>query len=83
VNRQLSKKDFISLRNEFFNDMTGQRTGYKTRYTEHGISYNHWIGSTVLFRPELRYEHAYDYPAYNGGTSKSQFMLAGDFILFY
>jgi hypothetical protein len=83
VNRQLSKKDFFSIRNEFFNDMTGQRTGYKTRYTEHGLSYNHWIGSTILLRPELRYEHAYDFPAYDGGTRKSQFMFAGDFILFY
>jgi hypothetical protein len=83
LNRQLSKKDFVSLRNEFFNDMTGQRTGFKTRYTEHGLSYNHWIGSTILFRPELRYEHAYDSPAYNGGTSRSQFMFAGDFIFFY
>jgi hypothetical protein len=83
VNRQLSKKSFISLRNEFVNDMRGQRTGYKTRYTENGISYNRWIGSTLLFRPELRYEHAYDAPAFNGGTSKSQFMVAGDVILFY
>ena len=83
VNRQLSKKSFISLRNEFVNDMRGQRTGYKTRYTENGVSYNRWIGSTLLFRPELRYEHAYDAPAFNGGTSRSQFMFAGDVILFY
>lgn len=39
--------------------------------------------STILLRPELRYEHAYDFPVYDGGTRKSQFMFAGDFILFY
>jgi hypothetical protein len=47
------------------------------------ISWNHWIGSTIVFRPELRYDHAYDAPAYNNGTKKSQLMFAGDVILFY
>jgi hypothetical protein len=83
LNRQLSKKDYVSIRNEYFDDMKGQRTGFLSRYTEHALSFNHWIGSTVVFRPELRYEYAYDQPAYNGGTSKSQFMAAGDFVFFY
>jgi hypothetical protein len=83
VNRQLSKKDYISIRNEFFNDIVGQRTGFKTKYTEHAISYNHWIGSTLLFRPELRYEHAYDIVSFDGGTKKNQFMFAADVLFFY
>ena len=83
LNRQLSKKDYISLRNEYFNDMRGQRTGFRTKYTEHEISWNHWIGSTVLFRPELRYEHAYDAPAYDSGLKKSQLMFATDVIWFF
>jgi hypothetical protein len=83
INRQLSAKSYLSLRNEFFNDIVGQRTGFKTRYTEHAISWNHWIGTTVLLRPELRYEHAYDFPAYDGGTSKNQFMAAGDITWLY
>jgi hypothetical protein len=83
VNRQFSKKDYLSIRNEFFDDIVGQRTGYKSRYTEHLLSWNHWIGTTLVFRPELRFERAYDYPAYDGGTKKNQFMLAGDFLIFY
>jgi len=83
VNYQIDAKNFISLRNEYFDDIRGQRTGFKTRYTEHMISWNHWIGSTIVFRPELRYEHAYDAPAYNNGTKKSQLMFAGDMIFFY
>ena len=83
LNRQFGKKDYISLRNEYFNDMRGQRTGFRTKYTEHELSWNHWIGSTVLFRPELRYEHAYDAPAYDSGLKKSQFMLATDVIWFF
>jgi hypothetical protein len=45
---------------------------------EHLISYGHWIGSTVLFRPEIRLEHSYDSAAYNLGTKKTQFVVADD-----
>ncbi len=83
LNRQLGKKDFISLRDEYFDDIKGQRTGYKTRYVEAGISWNHWIGSTLVFRPEIRFEHAFDMQAYNSGTKQSQLMFAGDMIFFF
>lgn len=83
VEKQISKKNYISIRNEYFNDEKGQRTGYKTRYTEHMVSWGHWVGSTILFRPELRFEHAYDQPAYDNGTKRSQFIAAGDMIFFF
>jgi hypothetical protein len=83
TNRQLGKRDFISLRNEFFDDLKGQRTGFKTRYVESGLSWNHWIGSTVTLRPELRWERALDYPAYDGGHRQNQLMFAADFLWFF
>jgi hypothetical protein len=70
--------NYFSFRNEFVDDIKGQRTGYTTRYSEHLISYGHWIGSTILFRPELRLEHSYDKAAFDLGTKKTQFILAGD-----
>jgi hypothetical protein len=81
--RQLDKHNAIIGRTEFFDDLKGQRTGYKTRYSESTISWNHWVGTTVVFRPELRYEHAFDYPAYDGGLKKSQLMFASDMIFFF
>jgi hypothetical protein len=81
--RQISRKDAVIVRNEYFDDLRGQRTGFKTAYTEHDISWNHWVGSTVVFRPELRFDHAYDAPAYDNGGRKSQLMLAADVIWFY
>jgi hypothetical protein len=72
--------DSLNIRNEYVDDMRGQRTGYKTRYTEHLIGIDHWIGSTVTFRPELRLEHSYDLPAYDLGHKKTQFTVAGDLI---
>jgi|GEM_PF-6217708 len=43
----------------------------------------HWIGTTVLLRPEVRYERSYDNPAYQNGTKKSQLTAAGDVIFFF
>ena len=70
--------NYFSFRNEFVDDIKGQRTGYTTKYSEHLISYGHWIGSTVLFRPEIRLEHSYNMAAYDLGTKKTQFVIAGD-----
>jgi hypothetical protein len=81
--RDFGKKNFVTVRNEYMDDMRGQRTGFKTRYSEHLVSWNHWIGTTVVFRPELRYDHAYDAPAYDSGLKKSQLMFAADVIWFY
>ena len=83
VEKQLSKHDYISIRNEYFNDIKGQRTGVKTQYSEHLLGWGHWIGSTILLRPELRFERAYDRPSYDLGTKKNQFAAAGDIIFFF
>jgi len=83
VTRQLGKKNAMILRNEYVDDAKGQRTGFKTRYSEHALSWNHWIGSTIVFRPELRYDVAYDAPAYDSGLKRHQLMFAADMIWFY
>ena len=81
--KEFSKKDYLTIRNEYFNDIAGQRTGYKTQYSEHLIGWGHWIGGSVLIRPELRFEHAYDAPAYNAGTKKTQLVFASDVIFHF
>jgi len=83
VEKQLSGKDYLSIRNEFVNDLKGQRTGFQSRYSEHSIGWGHWIGSTILFRPEARFERSYDVPAYASGTHKNQFVVASDVIFFF
>ncbi|HET7893202.1 MAG TPA: TonB-dependent receptor [Candidatus Sulfotelmatobacter sp.] len=83
VEKQISKHDYFTIRNEYMDDMRGQRTGFKTKYTEHLIGWGHWVGTTVLLRPELRFERSYDVPAYDNGTKKNQLMLAGDVIYFF
>jgi hypothetical protein len=78
VEYEKNSHNYFSFRNEFVDDLRGQRTGYATKYSEHLISWGHWIGSTVLFRPEIRFERSYDMPAYDLGTKKNQFVFAAD-----
>jgi hypothetical protein len=80
VEKQLSAKNFVSIRSDFLDDMKGQRTGFKTRYAEATLMWGHWVGSTILLRPEIRFDRAFDRRAYDNGTRQSQFQLAMDVI---
>ena len=83
LEKQLSSKDYLSIRADTLNDMKGQRTGYKTRYVEETLMWGHWVGSTILFRPEIRFDHSFQVPAYNRGTRHNQFQFAVDVIFKY
>lgn len=77
---QTSDSDFIGLRNEILNDVQGQRTGFKTLYSEHTLSWTHFFSNALLVRPEIRFEHAYNATPYNLGTARSQLTVASDLI---
>ena len=83
IQREFSQHDFISIRSDFLNDKKGQRTGVQTRYSENTLSYSHWFGSTVQLRPELRFDHSWDRPGYDSGTSSSQFTAASDLVIHF
>ncbi len=38
------------------------------------------MNASVLFGPELRFEHSYDVPAYDDGAKNTQFTFAVDVI---
>jgi hypothetical protein len=91
VDRQFGKRNYLTIRNEFFDDMQGQRTGTRTKYSEHLVGWGRWVGTTVLFRPEVRFDHSYNLPAYDSpclpcgqpGTKKSQLTFSSDLIFFF
>jgi hypothetical protein len=95
IEYQAGPHDYISFRTEVFDDIRGQRTGTKGWYTEHLLGWGHWVGTTVLFRPEVRWEHIYnpntglpspnsELPgAYDNGIRHSQLTFAGDIIYFF
>jgi Putative beta-barrel porin-2, OmpL-like. bbp2 len=83
LEKEIDSKNYVSIRNEYLDDMVGQRTGTKSRYSEHLLGWGHWIGTTILLRPEIRYERSYDAPAYDLGHKKNQLTGAGDMIVFF
>ena len=83
LNKQLGPHDFVSFRVDFLNDKKGQRTGYATKYNEGTISYNHWVGTTVQIRPEIRFDHSWARRAYDQGTRTNQFTAATDVVFHF
>ncbi len=49
----------LNIRNEVVDDIKGQRTGTAAIYEEHMVGFDFWAGSTITFRPELSYIHAF------------------------
>jgi hypothetical protein len=80
INKELGAHDYLSFRSDFLNDKKGQRTGYAGRYSEATLSWNHWVGTTVQIRPEIRFDHAWDSTAYDQGTRRNQFTVASDVV---
>jgi hypothetical protein len=80
---RLGPSTFFTVRNEVFDDIVGQRTGVNTIYTEHSIGLTYWPNKLITFRPELRYEHSYDRPAYDLQTRKNQFTASFDVIVHF
>jgi hypothetical protein len=79
LNYRMDALNNFSLRGEFFNDQSGQRTGIKDRYLNWAIGWQHWFSPTVTFRPEIAFYNSLDRKAFNringlngGGESSTQ-----------
>ena len=79
----LSKKDYVTVRNDLLVDPQGNRTSFATAYSSHTIGLVHHFSDLVRLRPELRYERAYAAGAtpYDNGLRKDQFTAAMDVII--
>jgi len=80
---RIARNAFLTVRNEYFNDRVGARTGFATPYSEHAVGITWWPDKLITIRPELRFDHSYDVPAYNNGRDKNQFAFITDVIFHY
>ena len=80
INREVNSKLAIGFRSDFLDDKKGQRTGIATKYTENTLYATRYFGSTVLLRPEIRFDHSWDKPGYNNGAARNQFFVGADLI---
>jgi hypothetical protein len=74
---QFSHKDFITVRNEWWRDEEGERSGFPGTYTSHTIGLTHNFTPWLQVRPEIGYYRNWTMPAFDLGTRKG--MLLGGF----
>lgn len=80
---RIAPSAFFTVRNEVMDDRVGSRTGYATFYSEHSIGITWWPTKIITVRPELRFDHSYDVPAFNNGTRQNQIVFTTDFIVHF
>jgi hypothetical protein len=80
LNREINSKLMIGFRSDMLNDKKGQRTGIAGKYTENTLYATKYIGSTIMLRPEIRFDHSWDRLGYNNGAAKNQFFAGMDLI---
>jgi hypothetical protein len=77
----LDKQNYITVRNEWFRDERGMRTGYAGTYTSHSIGLSHQINDDLLIRPEIGYYRNWTQPAFDNGT-RNGILMAGFDVIF-
>lgn len=80
----LPPTSYLSVRNDFLDDIDRQRTGNKTVHSSYTIGYIRYFGGGLFtFRPDARYDHAYTAGllAYDKGTRRDQFTATLNLIM--
>jgi hypothetical protein len=78
---QLTRRDFITIRNEWWKDTDGERSGFPSTYTSNAIGLTHNITSWWQIRPEIGYYRSWTVPAFDLGTRKNQVMCGMDMTI--
>jgi hypothetical protein len=73
---ELSKKSFITVRNEWWKDERGMRSGFAGTYSSHTIGLTYNFNSLLQIRPEIGYYRNWTQPAFDLGT-KNGIVLYG------
>jgi Putative beta-barrel porin-2, OmpL-like. bbp2 len=76
-----SKRDFITIRNEWWKDEDGERSGFPSTYTSDAIGLSHNFTPDLQIRPEIGYYRSWTTPAFDNGTKRNQFMAGFDVTL--
>ncbi len=75
---RLADNTFLTFRNEWYDDSAGNRTGVATSYYETSMGITWWPNKLLCIRPEIRYDHSCQLPAFDNGLKKDQITIACD-----
>jgi hypothetical protein len=74
----LTQWDFLTVRNEYWKDTDGERSGYPSVYTSDAIGWSHNFNANFQIRPEIGYYRSWTVPAFDDGRRKNQVMAGFD-----
>jgi hypothetical protein len=77
----VSKRDYFTVRNEWWRDEQGERSGFPTNYSSHTVGLSHQFNDLMMIRPEIGFYHSYDVPAFDLGTKRSQLIYGFDLTI--
>ncbi len=76
-----SKMDYFTVRNEWWKDESGFRSGFRGNYTSHTIGVSHYFNDVFCVRPEIGYYRNWTQPAFDNGNARGMWMLGFDAFL--
>lgn len=78
---KITDKDFLTVRNEWWRDEDGERSGFPNTYSSHALGWTHNFTPYLQVRPEIGYYRGYNVPAFDLGTKMDMFMAGIDVTL--
>ena len=78
---KVNSRNFFTVRNEWWRDEQGERTGFPSHYTSHTIGWTHQLSDSIELRPEIGYYHSYDTKAFDLGRRNELWLGGLDVIL--
>jgi hypothetical protein len=77
----LSKKTFVTFRNEWWKDERGMRSGFPGTYTSHALGFTYNLSQVFQVRPEVGYYRNWTEPAFDLGTKQGILIYGFDMTL--
>jgi hypothetical protein len=74
----MTKRDYFTMRNEWYRDERGMRSGFAGTYTSHSLGFSHQFNDVLMLRPEIGYYRNWTQPAFDGGTKQGLLLYGFD-----
>ena len=78
---KLSKKAFVTFRNEVWHDGKGERSGFPGTYTSNALGLTYNFNTILQIRPEVGYYRNWNHRAFDLGERRSLVMFGVDMTL--
>ena len=78
---QAGKRDYFTVRNEWWRDERGERSGFASTYSSHTVGWSHMLSDVFMLRPEIGYFHSYDAKAFDLGNKNYLWQFGMDVVM--